>query len=98
MTQPTDQAFYDRADAHIQLANEQIEKLEDLGRVSASTTFAAARFNAWMSARSFKSAAQMAEAKAELMKYFCEQYRLMLEDNLDEHIEQFDRYVLGKEG
>ena len=96
MTQATDQAFYDRADAHIELANQQIEKIEDLGKVSASLTFGASRFNAWMSARSFKTSAELAAAREELLKYFCEQYRMMLEDNLDEHIEHFDRYVLGK--
>lgn len=96
MTQATDQAFYDRADAHIELANQQIEKIEDLGKVSASLTFGASRFNAWMSARSFKTSAELAVAREELLKYFCEQYRMMLEDNLDEHIEHFDRFVLGK--
>ncbi|MNJ81854.1 hypothetical protein D3C77_808770 [compost metagenome] len=49
-----------------------------------------------MSARSFKTSAELAAAREELLKYFCEQYRMMLEDNLDEHIEHFDRYVLGK--
>lgn len=97
MAQATDQAFYDRADAHIELANQQIEKLEDLGKVSASLTFAASRFNACMTARSFKSAQEMAAAREELLKYFCEQYRMMLEDNLDEHIQHFDRYVLGQD-
>ena len=96
MTQATDQAFYDRADAHIDLANQQIEKFEDLGKVSASLTFSATRFSAWMSARSFKSGAELAAAREEILKYFCEQYRMMLEDNLYEHIEHFDRFVLGK--
>lgn len=98
MTQATDQAFYDRADAHIELANQQIENREDLGKVSASLTFGASRFSAWMTARSFNSAEEMAKAREEILKYFCDQYRMMLEDNLDEHIEHFDRYVLGKQG
>lgn len=97
MAQATDQAFYDRADAHIDLANQQIEKREDLGRVSASMTFATTRFNAWMSARSFKSGEEMAAAREELLKYFCEQYRMMLEDNLDDHIQNFEGYRLGKQ-
>lgn len=93
MAQATDQAFYDRADAHIELANQQIEKREDLGKVSASMTFGTTRFNAWMSARSFKSGSEMAAAREELLKYFCEQYRMMLEDNLDDHIQNFERYM-----
>lgn len=96
MTTSTDQAFYDRADAHIHLANSQIEQREDLGKVSASMTFATTRFNTWISARSFKSGEEMKQAREELLKYFCEQYRMMLEDNLDEHIEHFDKYMLGK--
>ena len=96
MSQATDQAFYDRADAHIDLANQQIESLQDLGKVSASLTFGASRFNAWMSARSFKSGEEMAAAREELLKYFCEQYRMMLEDNLDDHIAHFEQYMLGR--
>lgn len=95
MPQATDQAFYDRADAHIDLANQQIDSLQDLGKVSASMTFGASRFNAWMSARSFKSGAEMAAAREELLKYFSEQYRMMLEDNLDDHIAHFEQYMLG---
>ena len=96
MSQATDQAFYDRADAHIDLANQQIESLQDLGKVSASLTFGASRFNAWMSARSFKSGSEMAAAREELLKYFCEQYRMMLDDNLDDHIAHFEQYMLGR--
>jgi peptide methionine sulfoxide reductase MsrA len=61
--------LYDRADAHIELANQQIEKFEDLGKVSASLTFGAARFSAWMSARSFKSGAELGAAREEILKY-----------------------------
>ena len=48
MNQPSDQAFYDRADAHIDLANQQLEQREGHGKVSASMTFAATRFSAWI--------------------------------------------------
>ncbi|RVU10369.1 DUF3144 domain-containing protein, partial [Methylobacterium oryzihabitans] len=65
MTQATDQAFYDRADAHIDLANHHFVKFDDLGKVSASLTFGATRFSAWMSARSFKSGAELAAAREE---------------------------------
>ncbi|MEE4673210.1 DUF3144 domain-containing protein [Pseudomonas alliivorans] len=95
MAQKTDQAFYDRADAHIDLANQQIDKPEDLGKVSASMTFGATRFTAWVTSRSFESGTEMAEAREEIVKYFCEQYRMMLEDNIDDHIQNFDRYKVG---
>ncbi|MGY2377514.1 DUF3144 domain-containing protein [Pseudomonas sp. SDO524_S393] len=96
MADATDHAFYDRADAHIELSNEQLAAHENLGQVSASMTFGATRFSAWASARSFKSGAEMADAREALLKYFCDQYRLMLEDNLDDHINNFSRYRQGQ--
>jgi len=44
-----------------------------------------------------QSGAELGAAREEILKYFCEQYRMMLEDNLDEHIEHFDHLVLGKD-
>ena len=48
------------------------------------------------SARNFKSGAEMAEAREAMLKYFCDQYRMMLEDNLDDHINNFSQYMLVK--
>ena len=93
MADATDSTFYDRADAHIELSNEQLKTLENIGQVSASMTFGTTRFNAWASARSFKSGVEMADAREALLKYFTEQYRLMLEDNLDDHINNFSQYM-----
>jgi hypothetical protein len=93
MADATDQTFYDRADAHIELSNEQLKTCENLGEVSASMTFGATRFSAWASARNFKSGAEMADAREAMLKYFCDQYRMMLEDNLDDHINNFERYM-----
>lgn len=50
MPQETDAQFYDRADAHIPLSNEQITNDVGLAKVSASMLCAASRFNAWVSA------------------------------------------------
>ena len=55
--------------------------------------YSAARFNAWVSACGFDSANQMAEAKEETLAYFCEQFKLMLAENLDDYIRNFDRYM-----
>lgn len=89
----SDDAFYDRADAHINLSNEQLKTFENMGKVSASMMFGTTRFNAWVSARGFKSGEEMAEAREAMLRYFCEQYRMMLEDNIDDHIENFERYM-----
>ena len=88
-----DDGFYDRADAHINLSNDQISDVDSEGKVSASMLYAVARFNAWVNALGFSTAEEMEEAKKETMAYFCEQYRLMLEENLDDYIKNFDRYM-----
>lgn len=97
MSQATDNDFYDRADAHINLANEQLGGGDNPGAVSASMMFAATRFNTWVSARGFKSGEEMAQAREQMLKYFCEQYQMMLEDNLDDYINNFDHYMAGQQ-
>ncbi|MGF6456035.1 hypothetical protein ABIA55_001499 [Pseudomonas frederiksbergensis] len=39
----------------------------------------------------------MAQAREAMLKYFCEQYRMMLEDNLDDHINNFSKYMTAKD-
>ena len=87
-----DNEFYDRADEHIDLSNEQLSK-STRGKVSASMMFSTARFNAWVSACEFKSAEEMKEAKEETIKYFVTEYEKMLTENLENYIENFDKYM-----
>ncbi len=93
MTAQIDDEFYDRADAHIQLANEQLSRTAARGTVSASFMYGVARFNAWICACGRKDAQEMGESKAESIDYFVAQYRKMLEENFDDYIEHFDRYM-----
>lgn len=83
-----DQQFHQRADAVIALANEQLAQAAP-GQVSASCMYATARFNAWVSARGAGSGAGLAAAKADTIDYFVQQYRAMLEENLDWYIANF---------
>lgn len=91
MSDRIDDGFYERADAHIDLANEQLADA-GRGRVSASLMYAAARFNAWISACGFATGSEMRAAKQETIEYFVRQYRAILDENLDEYIEDFDSY------
>lgn len=91
--QEVDDKFYDRADAHIDLANRQITDQIGRGKVSASLMYAVARFNAWVSACGWSNGKEMAEAKKETIDYFVEQYREMLDENLEDYIENFERYM-----
>ena len=86
-----DPKFFDRADAHIHLSNSQIEGVNH-GKVSASMTYATARFNAYVSWSGFDDKAAFAEARDEAIDYFVEQYQMMLEENLDDYINNFDLY------
>ena len=86
-----DPTFFDRADAHIHLSNSQLADLSP-GKVSASMMYATARFNAYVSWIGFQDAAGMAGERDETVRYFTEQYRLMLEENLDDYIKNFETY------
>ena len=94
MTTETDKEFFQRADAYITVANEQSQDV-NRGKVSASMMFATARFNAWVSASGTESGEELANVKEEALEYFITEYRKMLEENLDEYIEHFDKYMSG---
>ena len=91
-----DDAFYARADAHINLANEEAEEASHEA-VNASMMFASARFSAFLSARGFKSGEAMAAKRDETVEYFVAGFRQMLEGNLDAYIRNFDAYLKPKE-
>lgn len=88
-----DEKFFERADAHIALANGHINQQVQPGLVSNSLMFAAARFNAWISAAGFQSGEEMIEKKRELLDYFVGQYASMLEENLEDYAANYDHYM-----
>lgn len=92
MTENADDDFYNRADAHIHVANEQTDKVSR-GKVSASMMYATARFNAWISACRADSGDDLAEGREEIIEYFVEQYREMLSENLDDYAKNFANYM-----
>ncbi|KAF1691867.1 DUF3144 domain-containing protein [Pseudoxanthomonas koreensis] len=92
MVTDIDKDFYNRADAVIHLANDQLADISR-GKVSASCMYATARFNAWVSACGHASAEDMAAAKEETVNYFTKQYRAMLEENMDDYIGKFSEYM-----
>ncbi len=96
MPSEADEDFYSRADEHIHLSNDQLAKEPGRGKVSASMLYAASRFNSWVSACGFDSPEQMAAAREETIAYFVDQYRLMLVENLDDYISNFNAYMAVK--
>ena len=87
-----DDKFFDRADEHINLSNKQLATTSR-GKVSASMMYSVARFNSWISACGFNNQKEMEEAKEETIKYFVTEYEKMLKENLEDYIENFDKYM-----
>jgi len=92
MSDQPDDAFYQRADAHIHLANDHAADAPH-EMVSASLLFAAARYSAFISARGFSSGESMAAKRQETIDYFVAGFRQMLEGNLDAYIKNFGAYM-----
>ena len=82
--------FLKRADAFIALANEQLNQNLTQGEISASFMYGSARFSAWMAASSFESAEDMKAEKDQVMEYFMQEYKLALEEHLDNHIQNYE--------
>lgn len=91
--QNIDDEFYEQADQHIQLSNQQITEAIGRGKVSASMLYATSRFNAWVSATGWNTSEELANAKEKTIEYFLTEYRKMLEENLDDYIENFEEYM-----
>ncbi|WP_296953253.1 DUF3144 domain-containing protein [uncultured Massilia sp.] len=86
--------FWHRANALINIANAQCDAAHP-NEVGASTMFASARFNAFIVAKTTGSAQNMALEKEHVMAYLTDQYRKMLEDNLDDFARNYERYMAG---
>lgn len=84
--------FWERADQIIALANDQVQG-STIGKVSSSLLYAAARFNSYNVATSAHDVEEMRKDKEEAVRYFTEQYRKMLLENIDDYIENFEKYL-----
>lgn len=87
-----DPAFWQRVDAVVNLANNQIDPAHP-NDVGASSMYAVARFNAFILAKTTGSPENMKAEKARALDYFSSQFRLMLESNLDDFTENFEKYM-----
>lgn len=94
--QDVDDEFYNRADAHIHLANDQVTKELGRGKVSASFMFGMSRYASYVSATSCNSKEEMISEKDEAVEYFVDQFRKAFIENYDDYIEKFDKYM-GKQ-
>lgn len=84
--------FWNRVNALINVANSQCDAAHP-NEVSASTLYASARFNAFIVAQTTGSAEKMALEKERALDYFTDQFRKMMEDNLDDFTNNFEKYM-----
>lgn len=84
--------FWTRSNALVNLANDQCNDASP-NEVSASTMYAAARFNAFLVATSTGSAQNMEAERERALAYFTDQFRKMMEDNFSDFITNFEAYA-----
>ena len=87
-----DAAFWQRVDAVVNLANDQINPAHP-NDVGASAMYAVARFNAFVLAKTTGSPDNMKSERERALDYFTGQFRMMLESNLDDFTENFAKYM-----
>lgn len=86
-------AFFDRADAIIELANSQLGSAAHAGQVAASLTYAAARFAASAASVGFVSGKDFAKEKDDIVAFYTQKYQQMLRENLDDYAKNFAVYT-----
>ncbi|MDO6609876.1 DUF3144 domain-containing protein [Shewanella sp. 1_MG-2023] len=79
----TETTMYQLADQFIALANQLGQTENDIGKVGTALRFAAARYNAFEAA--IKSSDLEAE-KENALNWFSDEYKGMLNENLNDHI------------
>lgn len=77
--------FLQRADAQIAIANEQLQQGLTLGEVSASYMYGSVRFSTYMACTAYHTAEDMLAEKDEIIEYFTKEYKLALEEHLNNH-------------
>lgn len=91
---PTDaNAFFERADSVISLANSQLSPNSHAGQVAASLTYAAARFAVSAASIGFVKGDDFAKEKADIIEFYTKQYQKMLADNIDDYAQNFEKYT-----
>ena len=90
---PEMQAFYQRADAIIGVANSQLGPEAHSDQVKESLLYEAARYSASVASIGFVKGDDFAKEKDDIVEFYTKQYRQMLSDNLTDYAQNFDKYV-----
>ncbi len=90
---PEMQAFFQRADSFIQLANSQLSPKAHTAQVSASLMYSSARYSASVAAIGFKNADDFVAEKQQIIDFYTKQFGQMLSDNIDDYAKNFNNYT-----
>ena len=94
---PEMNAFFERADDVIRLANGQLSPQSHAGQVAASLTYAAARFAVSAATIGFVKGSDFAKEKDDIIKFYTEEYQKMLAEHIDDYAKNFEKYTgIGK--
>lgn len=85
--------FFDRADQVIKLANGQLSPTSHTGQVTASLTYAAARFAVSAATIGFTNGKDLKKEKEDIIAFYVKQYEQMLADNIDDYADNFASYT-----
>lgn len=86
-------AFFERADEVITLANAQLSPTSHAGQVTTSLTYAAARFAVSSASIGFVKGSDFAKEKDDIIAFYTKQYQQMLSDNIDDYANNFEKYT-----
>ncbi len=84
-----DPQFYNRADAHINLSNQQVP-LFNPQPTTDSMVYASARFAAWLIASTCANRAELTAKAPAAMARMTEMFHAMLDEHMADHISRFD--------
>ena len=92
-----DDEFWELADTFIESADNLCELSHDAGNVSAALLFAASRFSAFVVASSANDSTDLSAKQEEATDYFVDQFRLMMTENLNDFLQNFDEFFGDEE-
>lgn len=91
-----DEAFWDRTDAVIKLANEQAAD-DSIPQVAISLLYAAARYNVFEWWTQFEDKESFGNSKQEFIDLYVDRCREMLTENFQDYLDHFDEAANSKE-
>lgn len=89
---PESAQFRKMADSFISLANQHYTTNRD-GKIGYAMLYAAARFNAFIVATTAGDKKELADELQPATDFFTAQYRKMFSENIDDYLQNFDKYI-----